>query len=201
MYVGVGSNLGDRVLNCERAIYEISEFSDVKAVSSLYETEPVGNEDQPLYINCALEIMTDITPHKLLEKLLGIESKLGRVRGQRRAFSSDAGKLIRGQRRVNVVREREQDKIGTAMPEYKKWGPRIIDLDILFYGEEIIDDPDLKVPHPEAHKRRFVLIPLVEIAPELIHPVFRVSARELLENIKDSHKVVKLDYSSTHNPQ
>jgi len=201
VYVGIGSNLGDRALNCERAIDEISGFLEITAVSSLYETEPVGNEDQPLFINSTVEIMTNIPPHELLDRLLAIENKLGRVRwGQRRALPSDAGTGIKSEdrgwgRRVNVECEREQDRIGTATLEYKEWGPRIIDLDILFYGAEIIDDPDLKVPHPEAHKRRFVLKPLAEIAPGLIHPVFKVSARELLGNIKDSHKVVKLDCS------
>ena len=87
------------------------------------------------------------------------------------------------------------------MPEYKKWGPRIIDLDIIFYGDEIINDPNLKVPHPEAHLRRFVLEPLKEIAPEFIHPVFKVTVTELLRDIQDSHRVVKIERPSTAGQQ
>ena len=217
-YIGIGSNLGDRALNCKRAIEDISAFSNVTAVSSFYETEPVGNEDQPLFINSAIEIMTDITPHELLDKLSEIENKLGRMRwGQRRASHSDAGEdKISAQRRASHndadaggrecearfggINSERQEQAGSTMPEYVKWGPRTIDLDIIFYGEEIIDDPDLKIPHPEAHKRRFVLEPLVEIAPGLIHPIFKVSVTELLGNLKDSHGVVKLDYSYTPDP-
>ncbi len=164
VYIAIGSNLGDRTLNCKRAIEEISAFSDVTAVSSFYETDPVGNEDQPLFINCAIEIISDITPHQLLGELSRIENKLGRVRKE-------------------------------------KWGPRTIDLDIIFYGEVVLNDPDLKIPHPEAHKRRFVLEPLAEIAPGLIHPHFQVSVSELLGNIKDPHKVVRLIPPSTPDPQ
>jgi 2-amino-4-hydroxy-6-hydroxymethyldihydropteridine diphosphokinase len=207
VYVSVGSNLGDRAFNCEKAIYEISVLADVTATSSFYETEPVGNEEQPLFINCAVEIMTDIPPHELLAELLDIENKLGRVRwGQGRASHGDAGAGIKSEdrdwgRRVNVVCEREQDKIRTAMPGDKEWGPRVIDLDIIYYGSEIIDDPDLKIPHPEAHVRRFVLEPLAEIAPDYLDPVFKVTVVELLDEIKDTHGVNKIERPSTPDPQ
>lgn len=69
--------------------------------------------------------------------------------------------------------------------EREKWGPRIIDLDILFYGQHIIDDRDLVIPHPELHRRRFVLVPLNEIAPYVIHPAFGVSVRGLLSRLQD----------------
>lgn len=160
VYIGIGSNLGNRALHCRQAIENIASFSDVTAVSSYYETEPVGNEDQPHFINCAIEIMTDAKPHELLEKLHSIEKKFGKLRKE-------------------------------------KWGPRTIDLDIIIYGDEIIDDPDLKIPHPEAHKRRFVLEPLAEIAPGLIHPILKVTIFNLLEDIEDPHEVVKLEHPST----
>ena len=163
-YISIGSNLGERERNCRRAVEGISAFAGVTAVSSYYETEPVGVEDQPLFINCAIEIATDLAPRELLRKLQAIENKLGRTH-----------------------------KI--------KWGPRTIDLDIIFYGNEIINDSDLKVPHPEAHKRRFVLEPIREIAPELVHPLLKLSVTELLDSLNDPHKVVKLDASSTPDPQ
>lgn len=164
VYIGIGSNLGDRVLNCKQSIDGTASFSDVTAVSSYYETEPVGNENQPLFINCAIEIISDITPHQLLAELSRIENRLGRVRE-------------------------------------KKWGPRTIDLDIIFFGDEIIDDADLKIPHPEAHKRRFVLEPLAEIAPTLVHPVLNATVAELLSRLEDPKNVVKVTSSSTDDPQ
>ena len=164
VYISIGSNLGNREKSCRLAIEGISEFAKVSAVSSMYETEPVGYEEQPIFINCAIEIETDLSPHKLLDKLHSIENRLGRVREI-------------------------------------KWGPRIIDLDIIFYGNEVVNDPDLTIPHPEAHKRRFVLEPLDEIAPTLEHPVLRQSIRELLASLRDHHKVEKLERRSTISQQ
>ena len=204
VYISIGSNLGDRVKNCINAIDNISRLTELSAVSSFYETEPVGNEEQPLFINCAVGTNTDLSPHTLLYKLLEIENKLGRVRdekwGQRRALSSDAGvNKTRGQRRAlssdaGVNKTRGQRRaLSSDAGVNKTWGPRTIDLDIIFYGQEIIDEGDLQIPHPEAHKRRFVLEPLSEIAPEFIHPVFKISIKELLKNTEDTHGVVKLD--------
>lgn len=157
-YISIGSNLGDRESNCRKATHEISEFAEVSAMSSLYETDPVGNEDQPLFINSVIEIQTDLSPHKLLDKLHSIEKKLGRLREI-------------------------------------KWGPRTIDLDIIFYGNDIMNDADLIIPHPQAYKRRFVLEPLREIAPDVIHPSLKLSIRELLTKLHDPHKVIKIEHS------
>jgi len=200
VYVGVGSNLGDRAFNCERAIHEISVLADVTAVSSFYETEPVGNEEQPLFINCAVEIMTDISPHELLAGLLDIENKLGRVRGQRRASHGDAGGGGREcEARSGGIKLEQASHSDAGADKIRE--PRVIDLDIIYYGDEIIEDPDLKVPHPEAHKRRFVLVPLAEIAPEHIDPVSKVTVTELLDEIKDTHGVNKIERPSTSDPQ
>lgn len=155
-YISIGSNLGDREKYSRQAIEGISEFAKVTAVSAFYETEPVGFEDQPQFINSVAEIETELSPHGLLEKLRSVENKLGRVRET-------------------------------------KWGPRTIDLDIIFYGNEVLNDPDLTIPHPEAHKRRFVLEPLEEIAPTFEHPVLKQSITELLASLNDHHKVKKVD--------
>lgn len=156
VYISIGSNLGDRVQNSIRAIEGISEFAEVTAVSSFYETDPVGNEDQPPFINSVVEIKTDLSPHRLLQKLHSLEKKLGRLREI-------------------------------------KWGPRTIDLDVIFYGNLTIKDSDLIIPHPEAHKRRFVLEPMEEIAPKRIHPSLKQSISELLKKLKDPHKVMKIN--------
>ena len=160
VFVGIGSNMGDRVLNCKKALQEMSAFSKILRVSSVYETEPFGNEEQPKFINCAVEIETVLTPLELLDLLQSIEDKLERRRGER-------------------------------------WGPRTIDLDIIFYDDLIIDTDGLTIPHVSAHTRRFVLEPLCELEPRLLHPGFGVQLSELLNNIEDTKKVAKTGEPST----
>ena len=160
VFVGIGSNLGNRIENCSNAIRKISDFASVSAISSIYETQPVGYEDQHDFINCAVKIETNLSPYDLLLSLQSIEDTSGRERIQ-------------------------------------KWGPRIIDLDILFYNDLVIDSDELTIPHPRAHLRRFVLEPLSEIAPDLIHPVLKVSISKLLEGLNDPKSVVKLGNFST----
>ena len=160
VFIGIGSNLGDTIGNCKIALDEIGNFAEIVRISSLYETEPVGNEDQPNFINSVVEINTDLSPHGLLTHLKSIEDKLGRVRGE-------------------------------------KWGPRVIDLDIIFYDDLVIKDDDLIIPHPRAHLRRFVLEPICEIAPEFIHPELEISILELLEKLGDSKVVIKLEQPFT----
>ena len=101
---------------------------------SFRETDPVGVVDQPLFLNGAAALDTELSPRELLEALLSIERRLGRVRD------------------------------GT------RWGPRTIDLDLLLYGDEVVDEPGLRVPHPRLHERRFALEPLAELNPELVVP-------------------------------
>jgi 2-amino-4-hydroxy-6-hydroxymethyldihydropteridine diphosphokinase len=134
VFVGLGSNLGDRELNLRRALQRLEELGPVHA-SSFRETEPVGVTDQPKFLNAAAELATDLPPRELLERLLEIERGLGRNRATER-----------------------------------RWGPRVIDLDLLLFGEETIDEPGLTVPHPRLADRRFVLEPLCELAPELRLP-------------------------------
>ncbi len=150
--IGIGSNLGDRLQNCKRALRLLEQRGiRVKAVSGAYETEPWGGQSvagQPDFINMAAVVETDISPRALLNVLLEVEKEMGRVRE-------------------------------------RKWGPRIIDLDILLYADEVMDQPGLKIPHPLMHERDFVLRPLAEIAPEALHPVLKKTVRQLLEEFSD----------------
>jgi len=131
-YVGVGANLGDRRATIERAVelLRAAPGIEVLAVSSLRETDPVGFEEQPRFLNGAVELETALGPRELLDLLLGVERALGRTR------------------------------------EGPRFGPRTIDLDLLVYGDERVDEPGLTVPHPRLHERRFALEPLAELAPE-----------------------------------
>ena len=129
-YVGLGSNVGDREATIRAAI---AALPGVVAVSELRETDPVGVTEQPVFLNGAFALETELSARELLRSLLAVERELGRERRER-------------------------------------WGPRTIDLDLLLYGGETLDEPGLTVPHPRLHERRFVLEPLAEIAPRLVIP-------------------------------
>jgi len=132
-YLGLGSNLGDRKQNLVRALELLSEHVVVEQVSSVYKTEPVGYQKQPLFLNAVCRISTELKPGQLLRLAKKIEAKLGRT------------------------------------PSFSN-APRTIDIDILFYGEEVLSSKELTVPHPRLVERAFVLVPLAEIAPDLVHP-------------------------------
>ena len=135
VYLGMGTNLGDRLANLKQALHLLSQLNGVEVikVSSIYETEPVGYLDQPFFLNLVCQIQTQLTPRLLLDQLQEIEQKLKRVRTIR-------------------------------------WGPRTIDIDILLFGNRIIHQSDLMIPHPRMLERSFVIIPLAELAPDLIIP-------------------------------
>jgi 2-amino-4-hydroxy-6-hydroxymethyldihydropteridine diphosphokinase len=135
-YVGLGANLGDREATLRSALEQLRAEPDVRvtAVSTFLDTAPVGIVDQPRFLNAAAAIETDLGARGLLDRLLGIERRLGRTR------------------------------------EGPRFGPRTIDLDLLLYGDEQIDEPGLQVPHPRLHERLFALEPLVELEPELFVP-------------------------------
>jgi 2-amino-4-hydroxy-6-hydroxymethyldihydropteridine diphosphokinase len=153
-FIGIGSNLGDSLKNCQSAVKNLSlaEGIELTRVSSYYRTEPVGIEKQDFFVNAVAEIRTVLSARALLKVLQNIENGMGRK-----------GKV--------------------------KGGPRIIDLDLLFYGQDVIKEGGLTVPHPEIHKRRFVLEPLSEIASYFIHPSFGVSVRGLKERLIDNKLV------------
>ena len=136
-FIGLGSNLGEREAHILRAVEELGKLprTSVTRVSSVYDTEPVGEVDQPRFLNAVACVATDLTAGELLWNLLLVEQRLGRVRAKA-----------------------------------KKWGPRTIDLDLLFFGDQVIEEPGLQVPHPEAHLRAFVLTPLAELEPDFVHP-------------------------------
>ena len=139
VYVGLGANLGDRAETLGQAIAQLVALPDTRVIgrSALYETAAVGFTDQPDFLNCVVELSTELAPRALLGELQAIEQLLGRVRSFRNA-------------------------------------PRTCDLDLLLYGDRVIDEAGLKVPHPRLGERRFVLEPLAELAPGLRLPDGRV---------------------------
>jgi 2-amino-4-hydroxy-6-hydroxymethyldihydropteridine diphosphokinase len=153
-YIGIGSNVGDREVNCRKAIELLAESGKVVSVSSLYRTEPVGYHEQEDFINAVAKVETDRTPAELLTVCRAIEDRLGRKRGLR-------------------------------------WGPRTADLDILLYGNQVVNQPGLAIPHPRMAVRKFVLTPLVEIAPDAINPQLQRTATQLLDELNDRHIVMK----------
>jgi len=155
VFIGIGSNLGERRSNCREARQWIAQLPKTRVVkeSSLYESEPHGNA-KTWFANSVIEVETELTSSELLKKLLAIEEEMGRKR-------------VKG----------------------KKWGSRIIDLDILFFDNEIVAKRNLKIPHPRLAARRFVLLPLSELAPQLIHPSLNASVSEMLATVKDPKKI------------
>ncbi|MCG3768532.1 MAG: 2-amino-4-hydroxy-6-hydroxymethyldihydropteridine pyrophosphokinase [Nitrospira sp.] len=157
VFIGFGSNVGDRLDFCDRAVTLLSllPHSQLLGVSLLYETEPVNDHAQPgdgWFLNGVVQIETDITPNSLLTILREIERALGR-------------------------------------DEENRSGPRTIDLDILFYGQQIIDEPDLAVPHPRMHQRRFVLMPLNELDSLFLHPSLQRTVSQLLAEAEKQPEV------------
>ena len=145
-YVGLGANLGERELTIHRAVELLGAMPgiEVVAVSRLRETDPVGYEDQPRFLNGAAALDTELSPRELLDRLLAVERELGRVRG-----------------------------------DGPRFGPRAIDLDLLLFGREVVEEDGLAVPHPRLAERRFALEPLHELDPGLTLPDGR-AVRDLL---------------------
>lgn len=155
LYLGVGTNLGDRMENLRAALVRLEPSMRVQSVSSVYETEPWGVTDQPRFLNLVVEGETELEPLALLDALKRTEREMGRGPGER-------------------------------------YGPRVIDLDILLYDNLEFRSDRLEIPHPRLAERRFVLVPLAEIAPDIIHPGFKQSALELLQQLPDAKDVTLL---------
>ena len=154
-FVGLGCNLGEREALMRQACDDLAHLPETTLVraSSLYETEPVGDTEQPEFLNAVAMLDTTLTARQLLWNLQLIERRLGRVRTQR-------------------------------------WGPRTMDLDLLLYGDLVLDEAELRLPHPELTRRAFVLVPLVELDPMLVHPV---TGQTLIQHLSrlDTRPLVK----------
>ena len=154
VYIGIGSNVGNKRENFFEAVTRLAKLPDTRVLkeSSLYESEPLGDAKE-WYVNGAVEIETKFKPDMLLKKFKNIERAMGR-------------KKIK-----------------------KRWGARVIDLDILLYDSAVVKKKNLRIPHPEMSNRKFVLIPLSEIAPQVIHPELGVTISEMLINVKDDKRI------------
>jgi len=153
VYLGLGSNMGDRQENLDKALDFLSQRLRMGEVSSIYDTDPIGNIEQSRFLNLVCQAYTWLAPTALLALAKGIESKLGRTG--------------------------------------KSNAPRPIDIDILLYDEQVVETPELIIPHPRMKERAFVLIPLAEIAPDLVHPVSGKTVKELLEGLREKQGVFK----------
>ena len=152
-FIGIGSNLGDRLVHCRAALDRLALLpgTTVKRISPFFESEPQEGVKGGLFLNAVAEIATGLPPHQLLGHLQEIEAALGRS------------------------------------PDHLPRTARTIDLDILLYGDTVMHEPDLTIPHPRMAARRFVLAPLVALAPTVRHPVLKVTAIELLQRLGPEH--------------
>ncbi len=151
VFLGIGSNVGNRAGFLVAALQKLRETASVKIVkiSSVYETEPVGVKDQDSFLNGVVRVQTSLAVRDFHARVKNIEREVGRL-------------------------------------ERIRWGPREIDLDILLFGGQVVDEANLKIPHPEMEKRRFVLQPLAEIGPDVVHPVLKRIMKDLLVSCTDT---------------
>ncbi|MFC2079336.1 2-amino-4-hydroxy-6-hydroxymethyldihydropteridine diphosphokinase [Candidatus Bipolaricaulota bacterium] len=155
VFLSFGANLGNPREQIEQGIMTLNDQCvRVIARSSWYETEPVGMDDQPWFLNLVAHATTSLDPYDLLAECQQAERQAGRM-------------------------------------ESVRFGPRHLDIDILLYGDRIIDSQELTIPHPRMGERRFVLVPLLEIAPDLEDPVFHQSYAETLSRLDEGKKVLR----------
>ena len=163
VFLGLGSNIGDRCAALHQAILAVANRAgEVVFRSSVYQTAPWGNTDQPDYFNQVLQLSTHLSAEQLLQVILEVEKRMGRIR--------------------------EADH---------RNAPRVIDIDILYFGDQCIDSEKLQVPHPRAHLRNFVLRPMMEIAPEWMDPLSGLTIQQLADLCRDHLPVTRLSQSAT----
>ena len=157
-YISVGSNMGDRLSNCQKGITGLTDsgIATLLAQSEFYMTEPVDYQDQDWFVNAVIKIETSLDPPELLKSLKSIEQDAGR---------QDGG---------------------------VRFGPRVLDMDIILYDDIILSTPGLAVPHPRMHQRRFVLEPLCDIDPKMIHPILKKDMRYLADQLDENEQRIRL---------
>ena len=153
-YIGIGSNLGDRLGYIQQSVTMLSSFVgiDVLETSGFYETEPYGFKEQNWFVNAIIKIKTTLLPIDLLHACQSVEEKLGRVRG-------------------------------------KKWGPRTIDLDILFYDDLVVNSDILTIPHPGMKDRAYCIVPMLELDENFIHPVLKKTMLQIHSDLESDDEV------------
>ena len=149
VFIGVGSNEGNRLERISQAVRALGTSRGVRVVgmAMMLETDPVGGPPQGPYLNTVVELDTSLAPHDLFKILQALERSLGR------------------------------------QPSAERWAPRPIDLDLLLYDDRVVTSPELTVPHPRMHERRFVLEPLAQLAPDVFHPVLQQPIAQLLAQL------------------
>jgi 2-amino-4-hydroxy-6-hydroxymethyldihydropteridine diphosphokinase len=157
-YIGVGSNIGDKLSNCKKGVISLAERQNtkIKKWSRFYQTEPVDYKDQDWFINGVVKIETDIDAFQLIKEIKSIERAAGR----------------------------------TDTPV--RFGPRILDMDILLFDDIVVNSGGLIIPHPRMHKRRFVLKPICDLDPSIVHPVLNQEMRYLLAALdEDGQRIIE----------
>jgi 2-amino-4-hydroxy-6-hydroxymethyldihydropteridine diphosphokinase len=163
-FIGIGTNLGDKAANYREAITRVAALPDSRVLrqSSVYQTDPVGDPGlKGPFFNGVIEIETELSADLLMRRLLAIERAMGR-------------KPAPGRK---------------AARQPRRYKPRVIDLDLLFFDRETRSSPALTLPHPRLHERRFVLAPMAELAPALIHPNLNLTISDLLAGLKSPQRV------------
>lgn len=187
-YLGLGGNLGNRAHSIEKALILLADHPDIEIVrvAGNYETEPVHIAQQPddpspvpWFLNTALALDTTLSPQALLAACAQVEAMLGRIRPIVHQCLPDLSDSVR-----------TQPDFISGVPAYAS---RTLDIDILFYGSMVLDEPDLKIPHPRMHQRAFVLAPLAEIAPEIQHPILKRSVHVLYQDLPHAEQISRID--------
>lgn len=166
VFLSLGSNQGNRLSYLHSALKKIADLAETRLVrvSSIYETDPVGVREQPMFLNLTAEIATALPSEALFQRFKDIEVEVGRTKSIR-------------------------------------WGPREIDIDIIYFGSHVLKTERLEIPHPERGQRRFVLQPLAEIAKEFNDPIMQCTVEDLLERCPDPNHVRKTDLEISINQQ